>query len=93
MQVIKCSSIFEVDYINELNITQNNTINLLMNVVANCANFAYYMLTAASCNDDESNQICMIKFKLYASLFIQLNPEFLNVSVDVQLAIKNVYCR
>lgn len=84
-------SIFEVHYIKELSITQAGNMNSPVNVITNRTKFAFEPLTVVRCNDDEVNQVCMMRFQLIQSFFTQANSASIQLSGDVKIALKKAH--
>ena len=81
------NSIFEVDYVQDMNITQPDNDDSPVMVVSNRTNFAYDALTFTECNGG-NNQICRVKFQLLASFFGKSEPPDLTVSGIIKLKLK-----
>ena len=81
------NSIFEVDYVQDMNITQLENDDSPVMVIANGTSFAYDALTFIECNGG-NNQICRVKFQLLASFFDKSDPPDLSVSGIVKLKLK-----
>ena len=92
MLVEDSNSIFEVDYVQDMNVTQPNNDDSPVMVVTNRTDFAYDAITLTECNDG-NNQICRVKFQLLASFFEESDPPNLIVSGIVKLKLKTTQTR
>jgi len=92
VQVENSNSIFEVEYVRDMNVTQPDNDDSPVMVVSNRNNFAYDALTLIECNEG-NNQICRVKFQLLASFFEKSNPPDLSVSGTVKMKVKTTQAR
>jgi len=90
LQVTSHESIFEFDYINELNIIQADNIGSPVNVITNRTKFPFEPLTSGTTCSDGVHPICKMKFQMLGSFFAQASPPSIHVSGNAELALKSV---
>jgi len=93
VKVEDSASLFEIDYVETLNITQSITQsyndNSPLQVILNGNPYAYNDLTDITCNNNDANRICKVEFQLLDSSFEHGSLPDLGVFGNAKLILKH----